>query len=59
MNDENLDNYNYYCKLLRKFFGLYQYGYDGMEKIQPIDCWKKVVNNPEITIEPLAFRPLK
>lgn len=51
-NDEE-ENYNHYRNLLRKFFGLY--GYD----TSPKECWDEVVNNPDIVVEPLAYRPLK
>ena len=53
LNDKDEELYNYYCGLLRKFFGLYRYGNT------PKECWNKVVNNPDIYIEPGEYIPLK
>lgn len=55
MSEEEQKDYDYYCAILRKFFGLYGYGHDGTPK----DCWTTALNNPDIAIEPEEYRPLK
>ena len=45
---------NYYAK----FFGLIGYAsYDSLmlEKMSPSDCWKKVLANPNVYIEPNEY----
>lgn len=54
LDDKDKEFYNHYCSLLRNFFGLYQYG----GGLKPKDCWNKVVNNPDIYIEPNEYTRL-
>lgn len=53
MDAEGKKKYDNYCNLLRKFFGLYD-----SFNTTPKECWDKVVNNPDIGVEPQQYKPL-
>ncbi len=52
MKEDEEEDYNNYCGMLRKFFGSLGYG------TSPKECWEKVLSNPDLAVEPSEYRPL-